>query len=425
MKRIIIVTACLLSISIHAQEVFTLEKCKELALKNNTKAQNSQLSLEAAEKTKKEAFSNYFPSINAMGMGFQSTDPKIEMATEQGTMGMLEKGVVGAVSASQPIFAGGQIINGNKLAKIGVEAAELQKTMANDEILLTVEQYYWQIVALEEKTKTIAEAETLLNRVHADVKNAVEAGLVNRNDLLKVELKQNELESGKLKLANGLKLSKMVLAQFIGVLPDNFEVDKSLIENISLLLNTNVDHQSALRQRAEYQLLDKNIEANKLQVKMEAGKNLPTVAVGASWSYTHFDKGSPLASEKDGGMLLATVSVPITDWWGGSQAIKKQKIQVKIAENDKRNAEELLLIQMQQLRNDLEEAVQQVQLADKAIISALENVRLNADYYEAGTGLLTELLDAQNTLQQTRDQHTEAVTVFCLKLARYKHATGM
>ena len=426
MKRtiLIILTACLLSISVNAQQIFSLEKCRELALTNNTKAQNSRLSLEAAEQMKKEVFTKYFPSVSAIGMGFQTTDPMVEMATEYGNMGMLEKGIIGAISVSQPIFAGGQIINGNRLAKLGVEVAELQKIMNNDEILLTVEQYYWQIVALEEKTKTIAEAENLLNRVHTDVKNAVDAGLVNRNDLLKVELKQNELESGKLKLVNGLKLSKMVLAQFIGVSPDDFDIDKSLVENVNILFNNHIDHQSALYQRVEYRLLDKNIEANKLQVKMEVGKHLPTVAVGAGWNYTNFDKGSPLASTKDFGMVFATVSVPISDWWGGSHAVKKQKIQVRIAENDKRNSEELLLIQMQQLRNDVEEAAQQVQLADKAIVSALENLRLNSDYYEAGTGLLTELLEAQNALQQARDQRTEAVTVFCVKLARYRQAMG-
>jgi len=296
--------------------------------------------------------------------------------------------------------------------------------MSDDEILLTVEQYYWQIVALEEKTKTIAEAETLLNRVYDDVKDAMDAGLVNRNDLLKVELKQNELESGKLKLANGLRLAKTVLAQFIGLQPDNFDIDKTLVENVSLFLAAPADHQSALSRRAEYLLLEKSIEAGELQVKMETGKHLPTVAVGAGWNYMKFDGGSSHEMKQDFGMVFATVSVPITDWWGGSHAVKKQKIQLQIAENDKRNAEEMLLIQMQLLLNDVEEAAGQVQLADKAIAAALENVRLNTDYYEAGTGLLTDLLDAQNSLQQARDQHTEAATVFCIKLVRYRQATG-
>ena len=168
MKRTIIIisAACLLSISVHAQEVFSLEKCKVLALRSNTKAINSQLSLETAEQTKKEAFTKYFPSVSATGMGFRASDPMMEMDLPIGafmgnpdvppvSFGMLEKGMIGAVSATQPVFAGGQIINGNRLAKLGVEAAELQKVMADDEILLTVEQYYWQIVALEEKIKPL------------------------------------------------------------------------------------------------------------------------------------------------------------------------------------------------------------------------------------------------------------------------------
>jgi outer membrane protein TolC len=339
-------------------------------------------------------------------------------------LGMLEKGTIGAVMAMQPVFAGGQIINGNRLAKLGVEVAELQKTVSDDEILLTVEQYYWQMVALEEKTKTVAEAETLLNRIHADVKDALDAGLITRSDLLKVELKQNELESGKLKLANGVKLVKTVLAQFIGVPPDGFDIDKSLVETVTLLYDTDADHASALHRRTEYQLLEKSIEAGELQVKMETGKHLPTVAVGAGWNYMNFDRGSAHAMKQDFGMVFATVSVPLSDWWGGAHGIKKQKIQVQIAENNKRDAEEMLLIQMQQLLNDVEEAAQQVLLADRAIVAALENVRLNTDYYDAGTGLLTDLLEAQSTLQQTRDQRTEAITVFCMKLATYRQATG-
>ena len=109
------------------------------------------------------------------------------------------------------------------------------------------------------------------------------------------------------------------------------------------------------------------------------------------------------------------VSAPNSDWWGSSHTIKRHKIQTQIAKNDKRNAEELLLIQMFQLRNDVEESIQQVHLADKAFAASLENVRLNADCYQAGTCLLSDLLDAQNTLQQTRDQRTETITVYYMK----------
>ena len=436
------------------QEIYTLEKCKELVLQNNAKSQNSQLSIEAAERTKKEAFTKYFPSVSAMGAGFKTSKPMMSMDMDMSSMmsgleplmgwlmtqgapldpsafsmesqkiEMLEKGIIGVVTAAQPVYAGGQIVTGNKLAKLGVEVAELQKTMNEDELLISVEQFYWQILGLEEKVKTIAEAENLLNRVHTDVKNAVETGVVNKNDLLKVELKQNELESNKLKVMNGLRLSKMVLAQFVGVSADGFEIDTALTGNLPEPLNVRADHMLALQQRTEYQLLDKNIEANQMQVKMKVGENLPTAAVGVAWNYFNFDKGGLMPMKNDFGMGFATISLPISNWWGGTHAVKKQKINLQIAENDKHNAEEMLLIQMQQLWNEMEEASLQVQLSDKAIASALENVRLNADYYEAGTGLLTDLLDAQSALQQARDQHTEATTSYRMKLSKYKQATG-
>jgi len=462
MKRVIIIFAQFLILNFQfsilnceAQEIYTLEKCKALALQNNVKAQNSQLSIEAAEQVRKEAFTKYFPSVSAIGMGFRAGKPMMTMDLDVSSMlpmaalepligwmmmqgapidpsifnaepqkiEMLEKGLIAGVTATQPVYAGGQIVTGNRLAKLGVEVAQLQKTMSDDELLITVEQFYWQIVALEEKTKTIAEAENLLNRAHADVKNAVDAGLVNRNDLLKIELKQNELEGGKLKLANGLRLSKMVLAQFVGVSSNGFEIDTSLSENLPAPVEVRADHQSSLYQRTEYQLLDKSIEANKMQVKMKTGENLPTVAIGAGWNYFSFDKGGFMPMKNDFGMVFGTVAVPISNWWGGSHAIKKQKLQVQIAENDKRNAEEMLLIQMQQLWNELEEAYAQMQLAERTIATALENVRLNDDYYHAGTGLLTDLLDAQNSLQQARDQYTEAATGYKMKLSKYRMAT--
>ena len=459
MKKIILLILSAITIApVQAQRIYTLDKCKELALQNNAKAKNGQLALEAAEQTKKEAFTKYFPSLSATGAGFYANQPMMSMNLDMASMlgplmsaitptlgwlmqqgapldpsalnpgpqkiEALKKGMIGSVMLTQPVFAGGQIINGNKLAKLGVEVSKLQKTMSDDEALITVEQYYWQLFALNENAKTIAEAENLLNRAHTDVQNAVEAGVTKKNDLLKVELKQNELESNKMKVANGLKMSKMALAQFIGVSSDGFEIDTTLSANTLSPVEVRVDHQSVLKQRPEYQLLDQNIEANKLQVKMKIGENLPTVAVGAGLNYFNFDKGGPMPMSNNFGMLFATVSVPISNWWGGSHAIKKQKLQVQIAENDKQNAEELLLIQMQQLWNELEEAYAQMQLAEKNITTAFENVRLNEDYYHAGTGILTDLLEAQSALQQARDQYTQAATDYRLKLSKYRQAIG-
>jgi outer membrane protein TolC len=394
-----------------------------LALKNNFQTKNADLSIEIAKQQKKEAFTNYFPSVSAMGVGLISEKPMLTMQTEQGAVGMMKNEMIGAVSASQPIFAGGQIVNGNKLAQVGVEVSKLQKQLSDDEALLQTERYYWQLVSMKEKLKTIEIVETMLARIHNDVSKSLEAGLITKNNLLRVELEQNKLAGNKLRAANGAQMLKSALGQHIGVLPDAFEVEFPAFDNASSPLDVRAEHAVALSQRTEYLLLGKGVDAAKLQVKMEIGKNLPTVAVGVGYNYMNFDQGRVTESKDNFGMVFASVSVPISGWWGGSHAIKKKKLEVQAAENTKQNTAELLLLQMQRLWDELNEAYQQVQLAQKSIAVAEENVRLNEDHYHAGISILSDLLDAQNLLQQSRDQYTEAATGYLLKMSEYKQAT--
>ena len=53
------------------------------------------------------------------------------------------------VQAMQPVFMGGQIINGNKLAAVGEDVARLRQQQSNDELRLTTESLYWKLVTLK------------------------------------------------------------------------------------------------------------------------------------------------------------------------------------------------------------------------------------------------------------------------------------
>jgi outer membrane protein TolC len=402
-----------------------LEQCKTTALENNLRAKNSRLSTQAAEQVKKEAFTKYFPGINATGLYFRTDKPILE-ASLLGLVqiSMLETGLIGAVTVMQPVFAGGQIYYGNKLAQTGVEAGLLQEKMTDDEILLQTEQYFWQVVSLAENMKTIAESDTMLQNIYKDVQIAVKAGVVNKSELLKVELEQNKLQSLKVKVQNGEKQVKLLLGHTIGVPPDSFDIDRTLPEEVANPANIRAIHEDALLQRAEYQLLNKDIDASRLKMKMKQGELLPNVAIGGAYNSFSLDKGKTFATDNQFGIAMVTVSVPITDWWGGSYSVKKQKIEMTVAQNKLQENSDLLLIQMQQLWNELEEAYQQVELAAKAIEVAKENLRLSADYYHAGTAILSDLLDAQILLRQNYDQRTDALTAYHIKLSRYKQAIG-
>ena len=123
-------------------------------------------------------------------------------------------------------------------------------------------------------------------------------------------------------------------------------------------------------------------------------------------------------------MVFATVSIPISDWWGGSHAIKQKNIELQKAIDQQKDNAELLKIRIQNAWNSVGESYQQLQIAQRSIEQAEENLRLNRDFYKAGTSKMTDLLEAQLLYQQARDQHTDAYAELQNKLLEYRQSIG-
>ena len=179
------------------------------------------------------------------------------------------------------------------------------------------------------------------------------------------------------------------------------------------------NHREALASTAEYRLLDKQVEAAELQHRLAVGKNLPNVAIGAGYNYHNM-----LGNDHTFAMVFATVSIPISAWWGGSHAMKRQKIQLDKAQQQLSDNSEKLIIRMQKAWNDVEEAHHQLAIAQRSIEQAGENLRLNIDYYHAGTSTMSDLLQAQMLHQQALDSRVDAWADYQMKLLEYQQAVG-
>ena len=443
MKKTIATVLCAVCCagSATAQQFMTLQQLKDSALKNNIAIRDARNSIDAASQQRKEALTKYFPNISANGAWFnankhiidknmKATDyvpTSVAMAMAQIlppealidlvnpiNVSMVKDGIIAGVTATQPVFAGGKIINSNRLARVGVEASRLQLRLSENEVEQKTEQYYWQLVTLEEKMNTIKAVEELLADIHKDVDVAVRAGLVMRNDLLQVELRQNDIESQKLKLQNGISIVQRLLAQYCGLNSNIIHVKKE-----DVVASAPVETGGNLMDLAEYQLLQKQVDAAHLKKLITVGQSMPTVAVGAGYNYYKIND-----MNRNFGMVFATVNVPISDWWGGSHAIKRKKIEQRKAEEELADKAELLNIRMEKAWNDVTEAYQQLTIAQRSIEQAEENLRLNRNYYKAGTSRMADLLEAQLLYQQARDRQTDAFADYQNKQLEYRIATG-
>ena len=398
-------------------KAYTLNECLVEAIKSNLQLRNADNQVRMSAEQRKQAFTNYFPTISATGGGFTTNKALVQMDLGAMSMSLVDKGLVGGIMAMQPVFMGGQIVNGNKLAKVEEESSRLQRKLTENEVRLNVETYFWQIVMLKEKLVTLDALDKQLTTVLRDAQAAVDAGLRNRNDLLQVQLRKNEVRTSRIQVENNLAVCRDMLAQVMGHAGEQVDANASVstVEEPQQFYQT---AESAVEQTNEYQLLDKQIEASKLQYRMAVGKNLPTVAIGGGYVYNDIMK----AQTNLVGMF--TVSVPLSGWWGGSHDIKRQKLQAENAVSDKQRQSELLVIRIRKAWNDMNDAYRQLDIARESIEQSEENLRLNTDYYEAGTSSISDVLDAQSLYQQSRDKYVEDYTNYEVKKREYLQATG-
>lgn len=210
------------------------------------------------------------------------------------------------------------------------------------------------------------------------------------------------------------------LAQYIGHTGDSIDVAFTISDAFPAKPDSLYTLPSAaLSSTVEYGLLQQNVEASRLQRRLSVGKNLPTVAIGGGYMYDNL-----MDCDHAFWMGFATVSIPITGWWGGSHDIKKQELRLHNAENQLADQSQLLVLRMMRAWDDVTDAYRQVEIAQESIAQASENLRLFSDYYAAGTCNMSELLDAQTLYRQSRDRYVESYTQYEVKKSEYLLATG-
>ena len=443
MKKYLVILALLLSMTAWAQEPLRLsvQDCIDMALENNIELKNSQLEIDKAKATKNEARAEYFPTVSAQAIGFDALNPMFSFGIEDidnaqlrqilytlyaeygANMGLekeysfIQNGVILNAMATEPIYAGGRIRNGNKLAKLGIEAAELQEKVKEEEVRLQTEQLYWQIVALQDKVTTLDMLDRLLDTLDKDLSGAIEAGLAMPTDQYKLRVKQNESHLNRKKLNDGITLLKMALAQTIGADWQTMTLTDTLGLETEPAAYYHVANE-AVASRNESRLLDLSLRAEDLKKKMTLGEALPSLLVGGSASYhTIFEHSKPNA------MVFAMLQIPITDWHKTSYKLKKHDLDAEMAENTRRDLTEKMEMQTNQAWFNLEQSWLRITMAQTALSDAEANLKITEDYYEAGLVALSDVLEAQTLLKQSRDELTDSRTEYRVNLVTYKQLT--
>lgn len=317
-------------------------------------------------------------------------------------------GASAGVSAQQPLYAGGKIIAGNKMAQIGENMAFANKELKQAELIYQTDQYYYQYLSVKEKVKLANEYKQLLEELVRVVNNGYETGMTNRNELLKVQVKYNEAALQVQKAETGLALSQMALCRVIGIdLKSSLEIDDS-ITNVQFSLNS-MDTLNATN-RTEYKLLQDQVYMAEQNVKMIRGDYMPTAGVSVGYSYLMVGLKDMDNYDQHGYNAMASIKIPLTTFGEKKGKVKTAKAEYNIKQLELTQNTEYLQLEIEQARLNYINAYAEVEMTQVSLEQAEENMRISNDNYTLGMETVVNLLEAKAEWQKAYSSKIDALT---------------
>lgn len=446
-KRIIFFASLMYALSLSAQEVLSLEQCREMALKYNKEIAASAKQTESARYTVKSYRGNFFPNFTANGTGIYSTAdgslgipggnlptlmpnaagqfvpdggyayfPGINLNYKVGTV------YIGGIQVEQPLYMGGKIRAAYKMALLGTEMAHMNETLTATEIILKTDQAYAQAVKAQEIKKVADKYNAVLSELMKNVESARRHGLKPQNDVLKVQVKLNESELGVRKAENALRLATMNLCHCIGKpLTSDIRISGDFPEiGQDLSMQT-----SDITARPEYGILNKQVSIARQQVKLNRSELLPKVGIKGSYDYIHgFELNDQNLLDKGSFSVFLNVSVPLFHFGERSNKVRAAKAKLEQTRLEQENMNEQMLLELTQAANNLDEAQLESELSDRSLQQAEENMRVSRSQYEVGLETLSDHLEAQALWQQAYETQVDARFQLYLKYIAYLKAAG-
>ncbi len=402
--------------AIAQDRLLSLEEAKSLALSNNKKIKKADKTIEAAKAAKSSVYASDKPFVEASGMGVHVGDPLNTLLPEFFANASL--------GVTQVIYAGGKINTAKQMSSTAVDLYTSQKELTDSEVLLNVETTYWQIINVKSKVELANKYKALLTELLKDLTNSYNAGIIYKNDVLRVQVQLNQAELDLTKAKDGLKLLKLKMAQLTGMPNIDFLV-KDTISNDVILLDE-VSQSTAIDNRPEIKMLKKAVEIEELQSKILEADRKPTIGLNVSGIYANgkqinFTDGSNDLTSYYG---LLNVNIPIFDWGSRKKKVKEQEFKVEAQKLELEETEELLSLQIQNAYLELQQAIQKVEITEKSLQQADENLRLNQDRFDVGTVTGKDVLEAQVLWQQAYSDVIDAKANYRISEANYKKAIG-
>ena len=365
------------------------------------------------------------PKLNAAGSGLVDA-----LHTDTRNAGVM------AVMLTQPLYMGGKIRAYNKITEYAEQAAGTMYDKTLQDIIVEVDDAYWNLVALHSKKKLAESYKALVDKLESDVEQLVKEGMATKSDLLSVKVKVNEAGVTLIQVNNGIELSRMNLCRICGLdMNQPIEVEDDIdhkaqsaeaIGNAGLADQTANDLvQQAESNRKELQALYLKNKIYDEKIKLARAEYLPKLALMGGYMASNPSVFNSFEHRLKGMWNIGvTLNVPILTWGDRSYKVKAAKAEACMHRYETEEVKEKIELQVNQCLQKLQESLERYQTTLRSVDEAEENLRYANLGMKEGVVTLSNVMEAQTAWLKAKSEWVNAQVDVRLANLYLKKAIG-
>jgi len=387
------------------EKKLNLDRCIEIALKNNPQILASQIGVAELRTRIPQARAGFYPSFNLNADASRLTaEPGLD--TKQIT-GNYNTGL----SMRYNIFQGGKTVASVNAARYNYQSAEAGYKSSQQDLILTVTEAYYRLLQAEQFTRV---SEKTLQRAqsHLDFANArFKAGLASRSDILKAKTEQS---NAKLDLIHTRNAVFMACGQLNNALGQNVNSPIKIVDDLSeTVTNDAEDNQwnfqtllkNAYKYRPELRKIENQLQAQKSFIRLAKADYYPSISLDANYNFS----GAEISQLYQSNYVGISVSLPLFSGFSRPERVVQEKLEMRVLEQQTETLRQQISLEVWNAFLALKEVKERIVNTQVFLKDAKENLNISEGEYKEGVGSMLDVLDAETTFVAAEQRYIEAL----------------
>ena len=411
----------------YSQQTVTLKQAIEFALQNKADALKARLDITNADAKILEAKAGALPKVTGnANITYNPIIQEIALGGQTFKMGQPWVAVAG-VQLQQALF-NQQVFIGLKAAKSTKEFYQLNANLTEEQIIERVSNAYFQVFTAQEQKNTLESSYSSTEKVRNVIKSLYDNGLSKKIDLDRTNVNLTNIETNIKQSNNGITQAENALKFYMGM---PIETKIQLVQEDMAVTPHLLDETVNTDERTEVKVLLKNKELLEYQKKATIANYYPTVNLTANYNWQGLGEKFPLTNGSSKGVMWSDysaiglgINIPIFNGFATKAKVQQNQIDIDKLEIDIKDTKLGLDQAYQNAKAQIENSLATLE-SQKANVKLAEDVLADTkSNYQYGLATLTDLLEAENSLVQAKNNYTTAILDYKIAEVQYYKSKG-